>query len=119
MKKATLFACIIVGFVVGGTSAMAKEITTEKQFLEQIAGRNLAETDSWVIISPDGTVSGKGPNNGKIVGKWIWEGRYYCRDIVIDGVPLPRDCQTVSIKGDTVAFTHNKGDGISIVWAIQ
>ncbi len=119
MKYVTLFACIIVDLAFGETSALAEEITTEKQFLEQIVGNKLVETDSWVIISSNGKVHGQGPENGEIVGNWVWQEIYYCRDIVIDDEPLPHDCQTVSMDGDTVAFTHNKGEGISVAWTIE
>lgn len=119
MKNAALFACIIAALTMGATSAMAEEIKTKDEFLEQIGGRKLVQGDNWVMLTLDGKVEGQGPKKGKITGTWTWQGPYYCRDITIDGVTLPHDCQAVTKKGDTVTFTHKKGDGVSVSWTIK
>ena len=98
---------------------MAEQIKTKEQFLEQISGKKLVQKDSWVTLSPDGTVSGQGPAGGPISGKWVWEDSYYCREITIDGTAFPRDCQSVTRDGDTVNFIHNKGTGITISWKVE
>jgi len=119
LKYVTLTSCVIAALAIGTTPALAEEIEKKDLFLEQIGGRKLVQADSWVMISVDGKVKGQGPKKGKITGDWTWKGRYYCRDITIDGVTLPHDCQTVSKKGDTVTFTHKKGEGVSVSWIIK
>lgn len=98
---------------------MAEEITTKAQFLEQIAGRKLVQEDSWVVLTADGKVNGQGPAKGEITGTWVWNETYYCRDITVDGVTFPHDCETVTRDGDTVTFTHEKGEGIEVSWTIE
>ena len=98
---------------------MSEHIKTKKQFLEQIAGKKLVEPDSWIVLAPDGTVSGQGPGTAEITGRWDWEDTYYCREITIDGERLLRDCQTVTRDGDTVNFIHEKGTSITISWMIE
>ena len=119
MKRVTLCTCLVVGLTLAATPAMAEEIKTKAQFLEQIAGKKLVQKDNWVILSPDGTVRGEGPAKGPITGKWTWEGTYYCREITVDGTKFTRDCQAVTLSGNTVNFIHEKGKGISISWTVE
>lgn len=101
------------------TQASAEEIESKNKFLELVADKKLTQGETWVKILKDGVVEGKGPEAGKISGTWEWKGKYYCRDIVIDDVPLPHDCQAVSITGDSVTFAHKDGSGISVSWTIE
>lgn len=119
VKNLALIAFAVAGLATAAAPALAEEILSKDQFLEQIAGKKLVDKNSWVLLSPDGKVSGRGPGDGEIVGHWTWSGRFYCRDIVIDNVAWPHDCQVVTREGDSVAFTHKEGAGISEVWTIE
>ncbi len=101
------------------TLAIAEEIKGKQEFIELVSDKKLVLDNSWVRILRNGTVEGKGPDQGDITGTWEWKGRYYCRDIVIDGETLPPDCQTVTIEGNIVTFTHKEGSGISVSWAMD
>ena len=119
MKHLALIACAVADLALAAAPAPAEEIMSKNQFLEQIAGNKLVDKNSWMLLSPDGKVSGRGPGDGEIVGHWDWEGRYYCRDIVIDNVAWPRDCQVVTREGNSIAFTHKECAGIPEVWTIE
>jgi len=106
-------------FALAVTQAAAEEIETVQRFEELVVGKKLVQDKAWVRILTDGKVEGKGPKVGDIHGSWEWKDGLYCRDIVIDGEPLPHDCQSVSIAGDTVTFSHNDGSGISVSWSIE
>ena len=109
----------ILATVVALKGALAEEITTKEQFLAEIVGKRLVQDDSWVIISPDGRVTGKGPGKGDIAGEWTWDQGYYCRKITIDDEPFPRNCQEVTLEGDVVSFIHDKGQGITVSWRLE
>ena len=98
---------------------MTGQITNQKQFLEKVADRKLVQGSSWVIISATGSVNGEGPDEVPISGNWTWNETYYCRDISIDSVPLPHDCQTVTLDGNIVSFIHDKGRGITLSWVLE
>lgn len=119
MKRTTLIIGGVAGLFLGGTQAMADQVKTRQQFIDEVAGKKLVQDDAWVIVSPDGTVEGAGPNGGKISGAWSWDDGFYCRDITINGVAEPRDCQRVVLDGNTVSFVHDKGEGISVDWTIE
>jgi|GEM_PF-4379851 len=97
---------------------MAGNITTEQDFLEQVAGKRLVDGNSWVIINPDGTVEGVGPDQQPVSGSWSWSETFYRRSIHFDGKDLPEDLQVVSIDGDRVSFAHQRGAGETITWSI-
>ncbi len=110
---------VAVLFGLAVTQVSADEIDNKEKFSELVVGKKLVQENTWVRILKDGVVEGQGPKAGDISGSWEWKGKYYCRDLVIDDVPLPHDCQAVSIEGDTVTFTHKDGSGISVSWKIE
>lgn len=97
---------------------MAADIVTKQAFLDQVAGRRLIQGDSWVIITPQGTVEGMGPDRNLVSGSWSWEDRFYCRTIHFDGKDLPEDLQVVTVEGDQVSFVHDRGNGDTMTWTI-
>lgn len=119
MKPRILTTCLIAAITLTGTAAGADDIKKEKQFLKEVSARKLTMGHSWVKISPLGSISGQGPKGGKITGEWVWNKKYYCRSMVIGGVPLPQDCQAVSVRGNVVTFTHDKGRGVPVSWIIE
>jgi hypothetical protein len=98
---------------------LAEKISTKQAFLEKVAGRKHVNGSAWVIVSADGTVEGVGPKGGPISGDWSWEGDFYCRTIVFDGEPMLKDYQAVSLDGNTVTYTRDKGTGVSLSWTLS
>ncbi|MCV0429863.1 MAG: hypothetical protein K5905_30880 [Roseibium sp.] len=98
---------------------MAEQITDKEAFLEKIAGRRHVNGGAWVIVSKDGKVEGVGPRGGSISGNLFWEGAYYCRTIVFDDEPMPENHQAVSLDGDTVTYTRDRGTGSSMTWTLE
>ncbi|WP_170334342.1 hypothetical protein [Ruegeria arenilitoris] len=118
MRSFQLMSLVVVlGCAV--TQASAEEIESKHKFMELVVGKKLVQGQAWVKILKNGVVEGKGPEGGSISGSWEWKGTHYCRDLVIDGVPLPHDCQVVSLADDSVTFTHKDGSGISVSWTIE
>lgn len=110
---------LLVGLGCAAAPASSEEIKSKQEFLKMVADKRLVQGETWVKILKDGTVEGKGPEAGTISGSWEWKEQYYCRDLVIDDVPLPHDCQEVVLEGDTVSFRHRDGSGISVSWKIE
>ncbi|WP_298850646.1 hypothetical protein [uncultured Ruegeria sp.] len=105
--------------VTGLTSvADAKELKKQSQFVEAVTGKKLVSGDTWLVISQDGKIEGVGRNNVKITGAWVWNKRFWCRNVVAGQKKFPEDCQKVKIDGSQVEFIRNKGKGDSIVYTI-
>lgn len=103
-------ACCVLGTV---GLAEAKDIKKENQFLEAVAGKTLAGNGATLVISADGKLSGKLNDGRKVAGAWVWNKRFWCRNLVVGSDTLPQDCQKVTIEGNQITFTRNKGKGDS------
>lgn len=113
MKSITTFAaatCILLG---AAMAADAKDIKKQKQFLDAVAGKTLTGNGATLVISADGKLSGKLDDGRNVAGAWVWNKRFWCRNLVVGSDTLPQDCQTVSLDGNQVTFTRNKGKGDS------
>ncbi|WP_050604042.1 hypothetical protein [Ruegeria sp. 6PALISEP08] len=109
-------ACLVTGLT---SVADAKDIKKKQQFMETIVGKKLVSGSTWLIVSADGKITGDTGKNGKVVGAWVWNKRYFCRNVVIGKNQLPEDCQKVSIDGNQVTFTREKGAGKATAMTIS
>lgn len=106
----TVAALLMFGAASG---AFAKDVKKENQFLDAVAGKTLTGNGATLVISADGKLSGQLSDGRKFAGAWVWNKRYWCRNLVVGGTKVPQDCQTVSLDGNQVTFTRQKGKGDS------
>ncbi len=111
MNKFVSLAVVASIAMAAAATAEAKEIRKESQFLEVVGGKKLVSGSTWLIVSADGKIQGDAGKNGKIVGAWVWNKKYFCRNVIIGKNQLPEDCQKVTIDGDQITFTREKGKG--------
>lgn len=88
-----------------------KTIKTEADFRSKVVGQNLVWNGNSGIINADGTAKGKLAKHGKYYGKWVWSGRFYCRNFVINGKESGTNCAKVQVSGSGVRFVNDKGKG--------
>ena len=119
MKLLIIVAALASMSLLAAETAEAKDLRKESQFLDAVAGKKLISGETWFVISADGKISGVGRNNAKVVGAWAWNKRYWCRNVVVGDKQLPEDCQKVSIDGNQVTFTRDKGKGESGTFTIS
>ncbi|MEX0278905.1 MAG: hypothetical protein AB3N19_15400 [Ruegeria sp.] len=118
MKLIALLATAVIVLCIAAPSADAKDIRKESQFLEAIVGKKLVNGGTWLVISPDGKLEGVAPNNVKIKGAWVWNKKFWCRNVVAGQKSFPEDCLKVSVDGNQVKFVRNKGKGDAISYTI-
>ena len=85
-------------------------ITTEAQYRELVVDRKFGNDYGWAINHADGTMSGEFVNK-ELTGVWAWEGGYFCRSGLYGGEEMPRNCQVVVVKGETITFIRDEGTG--------
>lgn len=126
MRPTHLCALAMAALAVTATPALAERIASEKEFVEKVGGKKLtarnravSRPEGWMIINADGRISGQTPALGIVTGSWRWKDRFYCRNIIVDAMALPHDCQTVSVKGNEVIFTRHQGNGLADIWTIE
>ncbi len=118
MRLIVLTAAMAGVFLCSAASSDAKELRKQNQFLDAVAGKKLVSGDTWLVISPDGKISGVGRNNAKLTGAWAWSKKFWCRNVVVGDKAFPEDCLKVSIDGNQVTFARNKGKGDAIIYTI-
>ena len=111
MKSFTILtAAVGVAFLLA-SGAEAKDIKKQQQFMDAVVGKKLVSGDTWLVVSADGKITGESGKHGKIKGAWVWNKKYFCRNVFVGSNQLPESCQKVSIDGNQVTFTRDKGKG--------
>lgn len=111
LRKAALVA---MGVIVTGGPALAEfaKVTDRDQFVQVVQGKTLSRTLVSLQVSPDGAISGKGAA-WEVEGKWNWQDGYFCRDLYWGGDALGYNCQEVTLNGNRIRFTSDRGAGDS------
>jgi hypothetical protein len=85
-------------------------IQNESQFREVVQGRTLAYPLVRLRVTPDGRIVGRGAGR-EVSGQWQWQDGLFCRDLYWGERELGYNCQTVEVRGNTVRFTSDAGEG--------
>ncbi|MGI3211567.1 dihydrodipicolinate reductase [Roseovarius tibetensis] len=86
------------------------QITDRSQFVSLIKDRDLSRFGINVNVTPDGDIKGRAFGSA-VTGAWRWDGSYFCRDLYWGDMDLGANCQSVELKGNTVRFTSDQGQG--------
>ncbi len=86
-------------------------MSSRAQFEQLIDGRELRRFGIRLTVTSDGQIVGRA-FGGDVVGAWNWENGYFCRDLFYQGDDLGFNCQLVQVRGDTLRFTTDRGQGI-------
>ncbi|WP_170385745.1 hypothetical protein [Ruegeria atlantica] len=119
MKSFATLAAAVSILCIAATTADAKDIKKQQQFMDTIVGKKLVSGGSWLVVEADGTIQGETAKKGKIKGAWVWNKRYFCRNVFVGTNQLPEDCQKVTIDGNQVTFTRDKGKGEAVPMTIS
>ena len=85
-----------------------------------VAGKTLANAQGTYRINPDGTLTGKLVKGKRATGAWAWQGRFWCRDVVIEGQgETGTDCQKVEVNGAQLRQTRDKGKGKPVEFVLK
>ncbi len=110
MVRVSIFvAC----FILTASSALAEgfqRVGDRNGFVSIVADRDLKRFGVRLQVTEDGRILGSAFGQ-KVTGEWQWDGSYFCRDILISGDSIGKNCQTVEISGNTVRFTADRGAG--------
>ena len=87
------------------------QVTDEGQFVNLIAGKALTRLGITLNVDPQGRITGRAFGR-EVTGQWDWNGGYFCRDLNYGEDPLEFNCQMVKVRGNTVRFISDRGEGI-------
>ena len=101
-------------FWIQTNSAAAEEfdiVQSRDTFVGLIDQRELTRFGIRLTVAPDGDISGRAFGT-PVTGEWDWNGGYFCRDLFWGETNLGSNCQSVQVRGDTLRFTTDRGEGI-------
>ncbi len=88
-----------------------QRIDDERKFTDLMKQYDLKRFGIRLKIGDNGQITGRAFGQ-RVSGAWDWENGFFCRDLYWGGKELDADnCQLVEIRGNTVRFTSNKGNG--------
>jgi len=114
-----LFKTITLSTAAAGllaTSALAEgfqRIEDESKFVNIIKDRELKRFGIRLQVDDSGKIVGRAFGQA-VTGEWDWQNGFFCRDLYLGGKELdPDNCQLVEVRGNTVRFTSDMGQGDS------
>ncbi len=104
---------VLIAILAAGPAVASdyERVSDRKNFIELIQNRDLTRFGIRLKVMKNGEISGRAFGR-KVSGDWTWDGGYFCRDLYLNGDVLDAEnCQTVQVKGNTLRFTSDKGQG--------
>lgn len=88
-----------------------ERVKERESFVSLIQNRALTRLGIRLQVTQDGRIKGRAFGQN-VSGAWDWNGGYFCRDLYVNGDVLDAEnCQTVEVRGNTLRFTSDKGQG--------
>lgn len=79
-------------------------------FLNLVEGRELSRLGISLQVAPNGSIAGRALGRD-VTGTWTWEDGFFCRTLDAGDRSFARNCQIVSVDGDTLRFHADQGTG--------
>lgn len=114
MRKITLTAATVAAALTlqtaPSTASEFRVVTDRSEFVELVDGRELTRFGIRLQVSPQGEIDGRGFGYD-VWGAWEWNGQFFCRELGYGGTALGHNCQVVAVRGNTVRFVADQGQG--------
>ncbi|OAN75201.1 hypothetical protein A8B78_16730 [Jannaschia sp. EhC01] len=85
-------------------------ITDRAAFAGLVQGRELSRLGVSLRVAPDGSITGRALGRD-VTGTWTWEGGMFCRTLDAGDRQFARNCQVVSVDGNSIRFHADQGTG--------
>lgn len=107
------FALIALFAALPAAASEFERVQDRDNFVSLIKDRSLTRFGISLRVSQNGEITGRAFGKD-ISGDWSWNQGYFCRDLFADGDVLDiENCQTVKVRGNTLRFTSDRGQGDS------
>ena len=112
---------LITALLIAAPAAASAQVVTDRDaFVALVEGRSLTQRLLGVDlrVSSDGQITG-GAMGGAVTGSWVWQDRFFCREMAWGSRLFDLNCQAVVLDGDLLRFTADKGAGDSAALRIR
>jgi hypothetical protein len=113
MRKTTISAALGAVLALGAAPVAASDfrvVTDRNEFVELVDGKQLTRFGIRLNVSSEGNIDGQGFGYD-VWGAWEWNGQFFCRELGYGRTDLGHNCQLVAVRGDTVRFVADQGQG--------
>lgn len=119
MISKTITASILAVLVSSSIAFANDTIDNKREFIEKVVGKKVAQGSStWLLPRSDGKLDGR-VKGIKVTGDWYWQGSFWCRTARIGILPVPRECQKITLLGDNKLELHrHKGTGSRHIYTV-
>lgn len=94
-------------------AAQAQErLSSRAAFVAAVEGKALTRVGVRLRVGGDGSIAGRAFGRD-VSGSWRWSEGFFCREIRYTGGSFPDDCQVVTLRGNRITFTAERGGGDS------
>lgn len=119
----TIFAAILSAALLSVATAptfAADRIDTKQEFLDKIAERRISDPNenTWMVATKNGRLNGE-YRGLKIRGKWRWGDGFWCRSARVGVVPIPSECQEITLANQKLILRRKNGTGSSHTYMIR
>ena len=105
-----LAVTLSMGLPATGSASDFRVVTDRDEFVQLVNGRELRRFGIRLQVTPGGDIGGRGFGQD-VWGAWEWEGPFFCRDLGYGNTDLGHNCQLVAVRGDTIRFVADEGEG--------
>ena len=106
-----ILASLLMLTVANPAMAEFQRVKERDSFLILIQDRDLTRLGIRLKVTTDGKIQGRAFGQ-RVSGDWDWNSGYFCRALYVNDDMLdPDNCQTVEVRGNTLRFTSDKGQG--------
>ena len=87
-----------------------RRVGDRDSFVEIVSSGQLSRFGIKLRVEPDGRIEGRA-FGVQVSGSWQWQDGYFCRDLAWGRTDLGPNCQEVTVAGNLVRFTSDRGKG--------
>ena len=110
MKQLALSAFLVTALATPLAADTFERIENKDGFVSMVKNRALTRLGIRLNVSENGKITGRAFGR-QVTGDWAWRDGYFCRDLFVGGDELGANCQMVQVKGNTMRFTSDRGQG--------
>ncbi len=118
MKKVFMIACASILAMSQAAHAEFQKVESQSAFVSAIEGKKLRRPLVELSVTSTGGISGTGAI-WEISGNWTWKDGFFCRSLEWGGDDLGYNCQEVTLNGEKIRFTSDKGFGQSADFSLR
>ncbi len=111
MKRVLASVFVTIGLAGPALADGFAPIKDRGTFMNLVEGKKLTRLGIALDVTNSGSIIGRAFGK-RVTGAWRWNDGYFCRDLYYGNRDLGPNCQAVKVRGNTLRFISDRGEGI-------